>query len=204
MTTARRRLRPVAALVVLLLALPAAAEPEVKPREFVQAALDEIMAVLNDTSLSVPERREQVQDLAFMRFDFDTISRLVLARRWRGLSEQQRTEFTEEFKRHLTESYWKTLYDNRGRKVEVGDVALTKRGDAKVRTEIELDAAQPFLIDYRLREKGERWYVIDVIIEGISLVQNFRTQTQEIISDVGIDHLIEELRKKNEGRGDSE
>ena len=184
----------------LALATPALAVAE-DPRAAVETTLEAVMKVLRDDSLSVDDRRAQVEVLAYDRFDFETISRLVLARNWKKLSEQQRADFVVEFKRHLTESYWQTLYDNRGREVEVGASHRTKRGDAKVRTEIELDAADPLLIDYRLRVRDDRWMVIDVTIEGVSLVQNFRTQTQEIISDVGVDRLIEKLREKNAQRG---
>ena len=177
---------------------PLHAEPAEDPRALVERTLDDVLVVLRDDSLSLAERRSRVEVIAYGRFDFETISRLVLARNWKKLTPEQRDEFVVEFKRHLSNSYWKTLYDNRGRELEVGASQRTKRGDVKVRTEIALDAAQPFLIDYRLRARGDEWKVIDVVIEGVSLVQNFRSQTQAIISDVGVERLIEALRKKNE------
>jgi len=63
-----------------------------------------------------------------------------------------------------------------------------------------LGEGEPIEVDYRLRDRNGGWYVIDVIIEGVSLLSNFRSQTQEVISQEGPDALIRKLREKNEER----
>ena len=75
-----------------------------------------------------------------------------------------------------------------------------KNGDVTVRSNIEGERAEPIRIDYRMRRAAASWSVIDVIIEGVSLVQNFRAQTQEIIAQDGVDRLIAKLRQKNDER----
>ena len=65
-----------------------------------------------------------------------------------------------------------------------------------VRSAIHLDDGDDVRVDYRCRKSGDRWLGIDVIVEGVSLVQNFRAQAQEIVSNEGPDALIERLRTK--------
>jgi phospholipid transport system substrate-binding protein len=166
----------------------------------VRTTLDQVLAVLRDKALPSEQRRQRVEAIAYAHFDFDTISRLVLARNWPKLSETQRAEFVVEFKRHLSGTYWKTLEDYRDQKVTVDGARPERSGDVTVRSSIEGERADPIRIDYRMRPSGGEWSVIDVIIEGVSLVQNFRSQTQEIIGDVGVDGLIGQLRKKNADR----
>lgn len=168
----------------------------------VQQTLDGIVEVLRDRDLADEARRARVEEIAYARFDFQTIARLVLARNWKKLSAEQREEFVVEFKQHLSGSYWRTLDDYRDETIELTGSRLARNGDVTVRSRIVgADTPAPILIDYRMRPKGEEWVVIDVIIESVSLVQNFRSQTQEIISDVGVDQLIDQLRKKNAEQG---
>ena len=176
-------------------AAPAADAPAV-----VRTTLDQVLAVLRDKAKPAEERRRQVEQIAYVHFDFDTISRLVLAKNWPKLSAQQQKDFVVEFKRHLSGTYWKTLEDYRDQKVAVDGNRVEKNGDVTVRSTIEGERSEPIRLDYRMRPKGGDWGVIDVIIEGVSLVQNFRSQTQEIIGEVGIDGLIERLREKNAER----
>jgi phospholipid transport system substrate-binding protein len=159
-----------------------------------------VIAVLRDGSIPRAEQRRRVEEVAYTKFDFSTISRLVLARNWRRLSSTQRAEFEEEFKRHLSLSYGKSLEEYTEQTVSIDSTRAERNGDVTVRTRILGAAATPLAIDYRLRLRHGEWRMIDVIVEGVSLIQNFRTQTQEIISDVGPERLIEILREKNETR----
>ena len=195
-------MRRCSALTFALLALlalgaePARAAPADDAKAVVSSTLDEVLAVLRDRKRAEQARRNEVERIAYARFDFATISRLVLARNWPKLSPAQQTDFVAEFKRHLTLTYWKTLDDNRDRKVAVDGARAEKNGDVTVRSNIESERSEPIRIDYRMRPAGSSWTVIDVIIEGVSLVQNFRSQAQEIVSAEGPDGLIKKLRAK--------
>lgn len=191
--------RIAAVLLAASLALGAAASaaPADQAKQVVSETLDQVLAVLRDKAVPPDERRRRVEEIAYAHFDFETISRLVLARNWPKLSAQQKADFVVEFKRHLSATYWKTLEDYRDQKVQVTGARPERSGDVTVRSTIEGERSEPIRLDYRMRPKDGDFVVIDVIIEGVSLVQNFRNQTQEIIGDVGIDGLIERLRQKN-------
>lgn len=179
---------------------PAASDgSQAQARRTVTETVDAVLAVLRDDGLSEQAKRERVTDLAYQRFDFDTIAKLVLARNWRRLSPEQRQDFVREFKEHLSLTYGSNLSEYEDEHVEVESTRLEGNGDVTVRTRL-VGGPEPVLIDYRLRENGSEWRVIDVVIEGVSMISNFRSQTQEIITERGADGLIEVLREKNEAR----
>src|SRR5690606_40764430 len=108
---------------------------------------------------------------------------------------QQREEFVAAFKKHLSGTYRDTLDNFKDETIEVEASRLEPRGDVTVMTTVK-SASGDTKVDYRLRKIDGEWRGIDVIVEGVSLVQNFRTQAQEIISTEGADALIQKLREK--------
>ncbi|MFI5366877.1 MAG: phospholipid-binding protein MlaC [Candidatus Binatia bacterium] len=172
------------------------------PTAVVQQTADAVVAVLADKSLTTDQKRQKVEAIVYGHFDFETLSRLVLARNWRDLSPDQQNAFVEQFKRHLSMTYEKNVetYNNE-KAVVIGDRAEA-RDDWTVKTKVIRPNAEDILIDYRLRKEDAGWRVIDVIIEGVSLVANFRSQFQEIISHDGAAKLIDLLREKN-AKGES-
>ena len=131
------------------------------------------------------------------------MSRLVLARYWKIFDEKQRSEFEDAFKVFLAQEYGKRLDDYENQDVELLGERPEIRGDVTIRTRIvggEFDAAD---VNYRLRKKGDEWLVIDVVVEGISLVSNWRDQFREVLRGKdGPENLLAQLRKKNALRGE--
>lgn len=186
-----------AALALSAVSLSASA-PGDGPRQVVSRTAEEVIAVLKNKALSPDQKREQITVIVERNFDFATLCRLVLARHWRQLSEEQQAEFTTEFKRHLTITYGKNVENYRDEKVVITADRPEARGDWTVRTVIERPAAENVKVDYRLRQIDGEWKMIDMIVEGVSLVANFRSQFQDIISKSGPAKVIELLREKND------
>jgi len=204
MPSALRLRRVAAGLVLATLALPAAAAPaseadQAAARAVIDATVADVLAILENEGLSRDDKIGRIESVAYERFDFQTISKLVLARNWRKMTPAQREAFEQEFKRHLSVTYGKNLDRYDDQEVEVTSDRGESNGDVTVRSRI-LGEGDPILVDYRLRDRNGGWYVIDVIIEGVSLLSNFRSQTQEVISQEGADALIQKLREKNEER----
>jgi phospholipid transport system substrate-binding protein len=172
------------------------------PSAAVQETADAVVAVLADKSLNAEQRRRKVEEIVYAHFDFETLSRLVLARNWKELTPDQQKAFVEEFKRHLSVTYGKNVETYNNEKAVVTGDRAEARDDWTVKTKIVRPNADAILVDYRLRQEGGEWRVIDVVIEGVSLVANFRAQFQEIISRDGAAKLIELLREKN-AKGES-
>jgi phospholipid transport system substrate-binding protein len=190
-----------AAVLAAFLAGPIhAASPEESAESVVRQTLDAAVAVLEDASLSDDDKIGRIEQLAYARFDFRTMARLVLARNWKRFTPEQREAFIAEFKRHLSLTYGRTLLNYGDEDIEYKDRRLERNGDVTVQTRIVGSSMDPVVISYRLRNREDSWGVIDVVVEGISLVSNFRDQTKEIVSNSGPDRLIEILREKNENR----
>lgn len=189
-----------AAAVALLGAAAWAAQASVAPaeeeaRRFVQATIDDVLGVLKDQGLSQEQKKDRVESIAYERFDFELICRFVLARNWKTMSERQQRDFVDAFKKHLSATYRDTLDEFQDEKITIEGSRPEARGDVTVMTVVRQGSGDT-KVDYRLRKTDAGWRGIDVIIEGISLVQNFRTQAQEIISAEGADALIQKLRNK--------
>jgi len=184
-----------ALLGAVALAQASVAPAEEEARRFVQQTIDDVLGVLRDEALSLAQKKDQVESIAYERFDFELISRFVLARNWNSMNEQQRRDFVDAFKKHLSVTYRDTLDSYRDEKITVEASRPEARGDITVMTVVR-ESSGDTKVDYRLRKTDAGWRGIDVIIEGVSLVQNFRTQSQEIISSEGVDALIQKLRNK--------
>jgi phospholipid transport system substrate-binding protein len=164
----------------------------------VRTTADDVIAVLKDGRLNTDQKRDKIIDIVDRNFDFTTLSRLVLARNWSKLSPDQQQQFITEFKRHLSITYGKNVENYRDEKVVIVGDREEARGDWTVRTIIERPTAEHVKVDYRLRQRDGEWKMIDMIVEGVSLVANFRSQFQDIMAKKGPAKIIELLREKND------
>ncbi len=187
-----------ACLLTAAIAGPLAAatpDPETA-RQTVARTIEQVMVVVRDTSAPTPERVERIERIADVRFDWDLMARLVLARNWSKLTPEQRREFQDEFRRHLRLTYGKRLEHYSGESIEVGDARAESNGDATVMTTVRGGRFEGTKAAYRMRARDGKWLVIDVLIEGVSLISNFRAQIQEIVSSKGVEQLIQSLSEK--------
>jgi len=167
------------------------------PRAVIETTTNAVLAVLSDKSASADDKRRRIQDIVYVQVDFDTLSRLVLAQNWRRFSAEQQKDFVDQFKQHLSFTYGRNVDSYHNEKVTVVGERTEKDGDCTVQTKILRGGADDIVVDYRLRQKDGAWRIIDFIIEGVSLVSNFRSQFQEIIANGGPEHLLQLLREKN-------
>ena len=167
------------------------------PRQLIDETAGRIVAILARKNESAEKRISEIEGIAYEIFDFTTMSKLVLARNWRKLDKQKRSEFVREFKRHLARTYGTRLDRYDQEEVDVFAAQLEPRDDVSIKTRIvggQFDQAE---ISYRLRYRKDRWRIIDVVIEGVSLVSNYRSQFAEVLNGGTIDDLLAKLRDKN-------
>lgn len=178
----------------------AAAEVE-SARVFMSQTVDLVLATLDDKALVGDARLKKLESIALERFDFPRMSLLVLGKNRTKLSPEQLGQFQEEFKQSLANTYGKRIdgYTS-NEKIEMGEARVESNKDVTVKTRVTGGAAGDGVsIDYRLRAtEAGGWLIIDVIPAGVSLVQNFRAQVQEIVTQKGVDQLIQTLRDKNQ------
>ena len=182
-------------------AAPPATAPD-RPRAVAEKIVSGVLTVLRDPKLSKPEKGQKVQQIAQDNMDFTTLARLSLGAPWRKITDDQRARFTEEFRKHVINTYRHTTDDYTDEDIQVTADRIESDGDATVLTRITGTKdngarGEVAKVDYRLRQKDGQWKIIDVIIDGISLVSNFRSQFQEIITNGNVDKLIQLLHDKN-------
>jgi phospholipid transport system substrate-binding protein len=150
----------------------------------VERTTSRVIAILADQGTSVDEKRHRVQDVVYQSVDFETLSKLVLARNWSRFTEPQRAEFMTQFKEHLSMTYGRNVENYKNEKVTITGSREETQGDWTVKTKILRGGPGDILVDYRLRQR-DGWHIIDVIIEGVSLVSNFRSRFQDVVASNG-------------------
>ena len=175
----------------------AATESETRARAVIAETIDEVLTVLRDRSAPTEDRIRSIEQIVYGRFDLEVMSRLVLARNWKRFSEEQKAQYVEEFKHYLMNTYGNRIERYDQQEVEIIGERDEPRGDVVVKTKIIGGEFEGALVDYRLRKQDSDWLVIDVVIEGISMVSNYRDQFKSIISRGGPELLLDKLKEKN-------
>jgi phospholipid transport system substrate-binding protein len=197
--TATRRNALAALALTLALGLSGrAGAADQSPSQVVDGLANRVIPILQDKSLSSDQRREHIEQIAYEAMDFDTLSKLVLARNWSKFSPPQQQEFVAQFKQHLSVTYGRNVDNYKNEKVKILAEREEGRGDVTVQTKIlRGGGSDDVVVDYRLRQRDGQWKIIDVVVEGVSLVSNFRSQFQDIVAQGGPDRLLVLIKEKN-------
>jgi len=197
-TRSSRRIAALAAACGLLIAaLPAPAEAP-SAQQLIEQTVTQVLGILRDESRTTAQRRVELERIAHQRFDFRTMARLVLGRDWKRLDAAERDEFVDQFTTYLANDYGKRLDRYQQENVVVAGEEPKPRGDVVVKTKIVGGENDGAIVDYRMRKGADgSWRIIDVVIEGISLVANFRDQFREVMNKSGPQGLLERLKEKN-------
>ncbi|MBI3091583.1 MAG: ABC transporter substrate-binding protein [Candidatus Tectomicrobia bacterium] len=179
-------------MIVLLASSARASEP----RLLVEASVEEVLRIVSNPDLKglekAAERRRQLRQAVSRRFDYTEMARRSLATHWSRRSEPERQEFVDLFSKLLESDYAYKIETYSGEKIVVVDQQID--GDyAKVRTAVRLKH-EDVAIDYKMLKEDTDWKVYDVMIEGLSLVNNFRSQFNRIILSSSYDELIKTMR----------
>lgn len=190
--------RTLALVLTFNLALAAGPTLASQPTEVVKGTIDEVLRLLSDPSLKGPgkrdQRRQMVKSVIDRHFDYEEMAKRCLGASWRSLNGAQRVEFVRLFGELLEASYYNKIERYTDEKVSYTGENLD--GDyAEVRSVI-LRKNDRIPMDYRLLNKSSDWMVYDVVIEGVSLVSNYRSQFARVVSESGYGELVRRLRVK--------
>ncbi len=186
------------AALTLLCASPALADPKADARAAMQSTIDDVLKVLRVPGSDTKARAQQIEDIAKQRFDFTTMSKLVLKRDWKRFTPAEQTDFVSEFTDYLSASYGTRIARYANEDVVTLGARAEVNNDVTVQTAIKGGEFDGATIDYRMRLLTGKWQVIDVVIEGISLVSNFRSQFADVIAKGGPQELLKRIRAKND------
>ncbi|MBW1805059.1 MAG: ABC transporter substrate-binding protein, partial [Deltaproteobacteria bacterium] len=156
-----------------------------EPTERIREATDRIIDIITDPELKTPERTEDqkrmIREAIDSIFDWTAFSQRALARHWRKRTEEEKREFVSLFRQLLERTYMAKVGDYSDEKAFYLEEVLDGKYGV-VKAKVSLHEGREIAVDYRVRNKGGGWLVYDVYVEGVSLVNNYRVQFNEIIT----------------------
>jgi phospholipid transport system substrate-binding protein len=187
-------------LALILVVGGGVALAETTPTVAVKETIDKVLAVLADRTLKNPanqtERRVKLEEIIGGRFDYEEMAKRTLPTQWKSLSTDQQKQFVTLFQQFLTSSYVGNVEGYSGEQIEYGK-ERQKGTFAEVQTKVVSPKVQ-IPLDYRLINKAGEWRVYDVIIDGVSLMKNYRGQFSRIIDSSSFEALLDKLRNKTD------
>lgn len=139
--------------------------------------------------------RQQIEDEVLHIFDFGEFSSRTVGARWRGFSPEQKKGFSDAFAELLLNTYISKIDGYNGEQI-VFTGEKSEESRTEVQTTITMKDGKKVPVAYRMLPKDGGWRVYDVIIEGLSLVKNYRTQFQDILKSSDPEQLIARVRAK--------
>ena len=202
MTTLSRRVHLVICLIIATI-VPgnvATATSSLSPTEVIKSTIDDVTRLLSDENFTTPDqlvkRRRLIEEIIGHHFDYKEMAKRSLAAYWKKLSQSERQEFVKLFTSFLSWNYAGKIEGYAGEQVYYLNERI-KGNFAEVRTKIVSEKTE-LPLDYRLMKKSHDWYVYNIVIEGVSLIRNYRTQFKRIIRDSSYAKLVQKLRDKSE------
>ena len=167
------------------------------PTDQLKASVGQIVKVLEDPALRAEarsqERRAAIRKEAEGVFDFTETAKRALGRHWQGLAEKDRQEFTSLFTDLIERAYISKIERYSGERIAYAGEAMDG-GLATVRTRFVTKQGTEVPVDYRMQQRGDRWLVYDVSVEGVSLINNYRTQFDKIIQTSSYAELVRKMK----------
>jgi phospholipid transport system substrate-binding protein len=169
------------------------------PTDQVRGTIDRVLSILQDPTLQSAdkrkERREQLSTVISARFDFAEMAKRSLGAEWRRLTPSQRREFVDLFTDLLRDAYVADIESYKGEKI-IYTRETQEEQYAVVQTIIRSPEGAEYAVDYRLHLIDNDWKVYDVVIENVSVVNNYRSQFARVMSRSSYEGLIRALREK--------
>ena len=174
------------------------------PTDQIKSTVDRAVMVLKDPRLKpaakLKERRDQLRQILFSRFDFTEMAKRALGSNWRRRTPQEQEEFVRLFTDVLEHAYAEIIESYSDEKITY----IYERIDgsyADVASKIFTSRGEEYSINYKVHLISNEWKVYDVIAENISLVNNYRSQFNRVIANASYEELVRRLRDKAEFTG---
>ena len=194
----KRQITAMILMVALLIVMPFQAYAA-SAKETVETSVNKVTKTLSDPTFKDKPKDAKITEIGNIIgevFDYTELSKRTLGREWKKMKPDQQKEFIELFKELLQGVYADRVLAYTDEKVVFDKEIELKKGRAEVQSNIVLSDGTKVPIFYRLTNKSGQWKTYDLIIEGVSLVKNYRSQFKEIISKDSPEKLLEIMRNK--------
>jgi phospholipid transport system substrate-binding protein len=170
--------------------------------ETIKVNVEKVLGVLRDPALqgeaAEPQKKEAIRKISNEMFHWDLVSKRVLSKNWKSFSDGQQQEFVSLFKEILEQAYADRILAYKDETIKYVSCQMLSENKAEVETHIISDGTL-INLTYRLGLLDGKWGVYDVIVEGVSLTSNYRTQFRDYLADKKPAELLDHLKKKVEG-----
>ena len=191
-----KRLIICSSLILFLFTLPVYGG---EPLNTVQANVNKVLEILREKNLKAEIKKEKLRVIYGQMFDEVELSRRTLAQNWKKLNPSQQKEFVRLYQQVLEKAYIDKILAYTNEKIDFSKESMLSKDQAEVQTKI-ITSSKQIPIFYRMISKDNAWRVYDVVIENVSLVQNYRSQFNAILANHTPDQLLEILQKKVKGQ----
>ncbi|GBD96155.1 MAG TPA: ABC transporter substrate-binding protein [Nitrospirae bacterium] len=187
-------------VAIYSLSFPAAKAAANTPTDAVKYTVDSVLNLLKDKELSAPdkkeERRTRISSLIRERFDFREMARRSLARHWKKRTPEEEKEFVAIFSDLLEASYISKIEAYTDERVTFDKEVIKGKGKYGVVSTTIATKAVDIPIDYKVKFKNGKWWIYDVVVEGVSFVSTYRSQYNKVIVKESFAKLIQRMKNK--------
>jgi phospholipid transport system substrate-binding protein len=187
----------VMAVATALCARPAAARaanPEVAVTFVTELTTEAINILRQAEANDIEEQKDMFRDILHQGFDFNAIGRLILGRHWRTASKEQRADYLRLFPEYVLRTYSSMLGGYTDERFEIGRAKPVGKADMMVDSRIVGLEGPPVVVNWRVRVINEQYKVIDVSVEGVSMILTKRSEFSSVIKNKGFDGLLNALQ----------
>ncbi len=190
------------AVAVTAAVVPLAVFAQEAPDAIVRKNTNEILAAIKADKDLAAGNQKKIEKLADEKvlpyFNFVRMTQLAVGRNWRDANDAQKKSLIDEFRTLLVRTYSTSLTQFRNQTIDVKPLKVAAaETEVVVKTQVNQPGGQPIPIDYSMEKSGDTWKVYDVLIDGVSLVTNYRSSFNTEIQKSGIDGFIKSLTERN-------
>jgi phospholipid transport system substrate-binding protein len=169
-----------------------------KVKEFVNEVGNKIIKTADDKKLSVEQRKSKIIEIIDLAIDPDWISRFVLGKNYKNISEENKIEFVKTYREFMINTYGPKFQNYNGKKFDVIDISEQNSFYIAKAEFLPKDSNTAISVSFRVKERNNKLVILDFIAEGVSLIETQRSEFNSAISQKGIDNFLKDLKARTE------
>jgi phospholipid transport system substrate-binding protein len=182
--------------ILLVSAIAATASAADDPMVVVKTTVDQALTVLRDKQTPTAQRQQKLRDIVSASFDFKAMSQSAMGYYWKQITPAQQQEFQNVFVTFIENSYLAKINEFTSGEVKYLNAQPNGTQFSMVKTSVVMPNTGAISLDFRLLSLNGQWQIYDVLVDGISILANYRNQFNRIMSSKGYDTLIRDLKSK--------
>lgn len=183
-------------LIIIALGASSAHAGEKEAKAYVQGVSNKVLDIISTKKLAEGTKQARLIKLFEQTVDTKWIGHFVLGRYYNAATATQKKKYDDIYHEFLIRSYVPRFKEYKGQKFEITETQSQGKGEYLVKTNILSAGEAPIRVDYRVREEGGTFHVVDIISEGVSLINTQRSEFGSVVSREGMDYLLDQLKQR--------